>query len=573
MSITALNTTLAELGEAPQYDWSRLPKQQDFLTAPERFTLMSGGFGSGKTTALCAKAILLSVGIPNNLGFVGRMDGKALRASTMQSLYDMLPVEMLAKRNDQQGFLQFKREYGGSKIIYGDLKDIRDFKNVPLGWFALDQIEEAPKAVWDFLVGRLRRRTPVLDQYENKRQYWVIGTCQVPPSRHYALHGDVECRICHAPLPPFAETYAPDQDFPTWDLVIYNTYGFGAANPEGPNHWIFRLFAGLDGQFGESVGNQDERDRESYRAFQVTIYDGLKAGFVPRHYVNDLENLYRHDSLMWDRYLLGKWVEAEGLVYPAWNRETHLFVARSQPRHGDSLLRAAGNLYEYIDHGMSCPTAVGWVYVEPCDCGCGKTNYFILDEHYEGGKVVSYHAAQMKNHRMRFPELPISATYLDSQAFSKSLMSQVETATRKKDELYSVSDEYLDHGIICVPTQKDWDVGYNRISEILAVDPSHYHPFTGERGAPHLLVSDHCAKVIWEFETHKWKTVKNVLNPDGKPQTKDEPVDGNDHHMDGLNGFMASRPEDIIRFIEPKPEWDLEVELQGWAAPSSHMSA
>lgn len=562
------------MGEAPQFDWSRLPKQGEFLTAPERFTLISGGFGSGKTTALCAKAILLSVGIPNNLGFIGRMDGKALRASTMQSLYDMLPVELLHKRNDQQGFIQFKKEYGGSKIIYGDLKDIRDFKNVPLGWFALDQAEEAPKQVWDFLVGRLRRRTPILDQYSNKRQYWVYGRCGGSTMRHYALHGDTTCRVCHAELPPFAETYSPNQEFPDWDLLIYNTYGFAASNPEGTSHWLFQMFAGLDGQQGTSKGNQDERDKADYRAFQVTLYDGLQAGFVPAHYVRDLENLYRHEPLMWDRYILGKWVEAEGLIYPSWNRAYHLFHSSALRHDGTPILLERGKLYEYVDHGLSCPTAVGWIYVEPCECGCGRHNYFLLDEHYEGGQVVSYHALQIMQHRLRFAELPISATYLDSQAFSKTLMSQNDTATRRKDELYSVSDEYMDHQIFCVPNQKDWDVGHNRIKEALAIDPTHIHPITGERGAPHLLVADHCKYFIWEIETYKWKVAKNVVDMHGKGVHQDEPVDGNDNHMDGLNGFFASRPEIFIQFEIPTDDgWDVDKELAMWSVPSSHMSA
>ena len=273
---------------------------------------------------------------------------------------------------------------------------------------------------------------------------------------------------------------------------------------------------------------------------------------------------------MWDRYILGKWVEAKGLIYPSWDRQRNTFPARSLRADGRNLL-LDGQLYEYIDHGLSCPTAVGWLYVEQCTCGCGKHNYYLIDEHYEGAKVVSYHALQMFQHRLRFPELPIAATYLDSQAFSKTLMSSNDTATRRKDELYSVSDEYADHGIGCVPNQKDWNVGYNRISEALAVDPAHSNPFTGERGAPHLLVSDHCAKFIWEVETHKWKVLKNALDMEGKEIHKDEPVDGNDHHMDGLNGFFASRPEIFIRFEIPKAEWDLDVELANWALPSSHM--
>ena len=80
--------TLADTGEDVTYDWDRLPAQRDYLLSDADFTVCSGGFGTGKTTALCAKVIWLLL-IPNNLGYLGRMDGKALRASTIQTLDEM----------------------------------------------------------------------------------------------------------------------------------------------------------------------------------------------------------------------------------------------------------------------------------------------------------------------------------------------------------------------------------------------------------------------------------------------------------------------------------------------------
>lgn len=213
---------------------------------------------------------------------------------------------------------------------------------------------------------------------------------------------------------------------------------------------------------------------------------------------------------------------------------------------------------------MTAATAVGWVYTEHCDCGCGKPNFYLVDEHYEGGKVASYHSAQIKAHRARLGGLPIQATYLDSTAFGKTLMGQ--KGTKRQDELYSVADEYGDYDIWAIPNQKDWSVGYNRISELLLTDPNHTHPITGEPGSPHFLVSNTCTEFVTEIERYKWRIVKNAVEP-----THDEPADGHDHHMDGLNGFLASRPADVVEFIPPKPD-SLEWELAGWENPVSHMS-
>ena len=563
----SLSAALNEAGESSLWRWDKLPAQEAYLTAPEPFTCFSGGFGSGKTTALCAKVILLMTAIPNNLGYLGRLDGKSLRHSTMQSLLEMLPKEYIKKHNEQQGLITLHQEIGGSKLVYGDFKDLNDLKNIPLGFFAIDQMEEVKSNVWEYLAGRIRRRSPVLTQ-TGERQYYVEGTCPAnvvdAKGRHFSTSEAValqRCMLCEAPLPPFNDQTKENEATPPWDLIVYKRYGFGVCNPEGPSHWIYKTFSGLPGTHGVSVGIRD------HVAFHATIYDGKRAGFVDTEYVGNLENIYKDKPTMWDRFLLGKWVEAEGLVYPGWKRSIHSFHYRAA-RYDDGctpVIRPGGYLFEYIDHGLTAATAVGWVYTEPCLCGCNKTNYFVVDEHYEGGKTVSYHAAQIKSHRLRLNDYPIQATYLDSQAFSRTLMGG--KGTPKENELYSSADDYMDYDISVVPNQKDWPVGYDRISELLLVDPLHVHPLTGERGAPHLLVADVCHNFINEIEMYKWKVVKNALET-----RKDEASDGNDHHMDGLNGFLASRPAEVVHFVPPVSEFDLEMELQLFPTTVSHMS-
>ena len=220
-------------------------------------------------------------------------------------------------------------------------------------------------------------------------------------------------------------------------------------------------------------------------------------------------------------------------------------------------------MYEYIDHGFTAPTAVGWVVIQKCDCGCDRLNYYLVDEHYEKEKVVSFHAAGIRMHRERLP-YKLLATYLDSQAFSKTLMGG--TGTPRENELYSVADEYMDHQIFAVPNQKDWKAGHNRVGELLSIDPNHVHPVTGQQGAPHLFVLSHNVNFIYEIETYKWKKVRNQVT------VSDEPADGNDNHMDGLNGFITSRPTEYrpAMEVERDPVWVHELDMLEMA--KGHMS-
>lgn len=538
---------------------STIPVQMYDLEIEGTHNFIGNGVVAHNTTVLCAKVILLLL-IPNNLGYLGRLDGKALRASTMQSLYDMLPKEYLAQHNDQKGFLKLKPEYGGGKLIYGDFKDLNDLKNIPLGFFAIDQAEEIPEDVWKYLVGRLRRRNPILQA--GLRQYWVRGQCPKSGTRHFALHSDTSCRLCQSPLPAFNDTVPQGELLPVWDMVCYRNYGFGACNPEGPSHWIFQYFPGLPGKYHISGPG-----REGYKAYHATTWDGLNAGFVARDYVQNMERLYKDLPLMWERYLEGKWVEAEGLVYPTWKREYSVIPRYATKHDGGPLFDSNDGCFEFIDHGLAAPTAVGWVIIKDCDCGCDQLNYFLIDEHYEGEKPVSYHAQHIKAHRERLP-YPIKGTYLDSQAFSRTLIGQ--KGTPREDALYSVADEYMDHAIFPVPNQKDWDAGYNRINELLSLDPNHVHPITGKTGAPHLFVLDTCQNFINEIESYKWKKARNSIAGDHR----EEPQDGRDHLMDGLNGFLASRPMDIkwsAQTTTPDDD-DLLLDLDYYSTPSSHMA-
>lgn len=581
---TRLNSYLPSRGNAKEYDEGDLrfccvdsitpvgPTQMYDLEIEGAHNFIADGFVVHNTASLCARVILLLF-IPNNFGYLGRLDGKALRASTMESLYEMLPRQYVAKHNDQRGFLQLKAEYGGGKLVYGDFKDFNDLKNIPLGFFAIDQAEELPEAVWDYLTGRIRRKNPILHQ--GLRQYWVAGECSAPEasplqmaesqhvhwpglSRHFALHGEQTCARCSKPLPPYCETGGDLTTPPPWDLVCYGTYGFGVCNPEGPSHWIYRDFPGLPGTHGTSGPGLP-----GYFAVHATVYDGLNAGFVKADYVQGMEQRYATQQHMRERYLLGRWVEAEGLVYPAWDRTTQVIHRHDLHWNGGPLLSPEATLFEVIDHGLTAPTAVAWIAPQQCDCGCDQLDYFIIDEHYEGEKPVSYHSAAIKQHRERLP-YTLRATYLDSQAFSRTLLGQ--KGTPRVDSIYSVADEYGDHGIYPVPTQKDWDAGYNRISELCVKDPKHRHPVTGVLGAPHLYVFSHCTSFQHEVEAYKWKRARPGSTTGS---IVEEPQDANDHLMDALNGFLTSRPAETITFTMPIDEGELDFPN---FARTSHMA-
>lgn len=104
----------------------------------------------------------------------------------------------------------------------------------------------------------------------------------------------------------------------------------GTCNPDGPSHWLL-----------EFMKSNADVYRQSY-----TIYDNP---FLSSEFVSNLEKEYR-GSIYFDRYILGKWTKAEGLVYPFFDKEKHIFADSGN---------MIGEWYISVDYGTVNPTSMG----------------------------------------------------------------------------------------------------------------------------------------------------------------------------------------------------------------------
>lgn len=460
---------LGSTGEPIQFD--KLPIQSDFLfDMTNRFQAYGGGLGNGKTTAGCLKAFFLSFLFPGGCGYMGRLDGKEFRQTTLAEFKRLVPESFIAKKNDQLGYLRFKPQYGGSEIIYGDMKAER-FNNINLSWFYIDQAEEIDDERFQLLVSRLRRKVP------------MYGSDDKP----ILVNGE--------PL------LAP-------------TFGFCTFNPEGTSSFLWRHFH-----------PDSPEKKDGYKLYQASTYDGLKAGFIPQDYVDDMVRLFPPDARK--RYLDGSWDVFSGRIFPQFHQGTHcLDYIRPQPHW---------KIYESIDHGLINPTAVQWWGVDEFGIR------YLLDEHYEGdGKPVKHHCEVILAKRAQFKQ-GIAYTYLDSACWA--------TNQSKGGNVYAIVDEYNENGVFPIKGEKDWDTGYTRITQGLAADPALVHPETGELGAPRIFVSSHCTHFIKEALGYRWK--KNRITSQLR-NTPDEPMDYNDHHMDAWFYLEASRPNQPVLVVERK---------------------
>ena len=258
------------------------------------------------------------------------------------------------------------------------------------------------------------------------------------------------------------------------------------TNPASPNHW-----------FKEFLDSAD-RGVDVYLQ-EYTIYDNP---FLPQDYVRNLEAEYA-GTVWYDRYILGKWTLAEGLIFP--NFADALYT--TEP---------AGVVEKYrisIDYGTSNPfAALLWELVEGV--------WYAVDEVYYSGRDEGWQKTDNE--------------YLD---MLEDLIEPI------KDSLTS-------------SVTSPWGYTEDRTSKIpVIVDPSaasfiallrksdHFRPMHADNDVINgiretntairnglIKVNARCKNWVKEAQSYVWDT----------DSTEDKPIKNNDHLMDSMRYFVKT---------------------------------
>lgn len=105
-----------------------------------------------------------------------------------------------------------------------------------------------------------------------------------------------------------------------------------SCNPAGPTHW-----------FKENWIDKARERGALYLHFTLDDNPGLSEETIQRY-----KTMYT--GVFYQRYILGEWVRAEGLVYPMFSRDTHVVPSESV---------GGGRYYISIDYGTLNPFAMG----------------------------------------------------------------------------------------------------------------------------------------------------------------------------------------------------------------------
>ena len=186
---------------------------------------------------------------------------------------------------------------------------------------------------------------------------------------------------------------------------------FGTTNPDSPYHWLKTKFI-------------DRRDNLDMSLHHFNIEDNI---FLPKEYVRNLKKEYT--GVFYQRYIEGKWVLAEGLVYDIFDENKHTGEIINPDKFNNYIIG--------VDYGTNNPCTFGLYGFDEM-----LPVYLIKEYYWDGGaletrqKTDSQYADDMEEF---VGDKKIDAIYIDPSALSFI----TELRQRGKYTIKSANNEVL----------------------------------------------------------------------------------------------------------------------------------
>lgn len=283
--------------------------------------------------------------------------------------------------------------------------------------------------------------------------------------------------------------YAYGDEVTTWHEEVFqmlksrlrcrHSFFDGTANPESPYHFLKAFL---------------ESKADVY--CQTSTIDDNP--FLPPEFVENLKQEYA-GTVYYDRFVLGRWAAAGGLVYPFFSADDPRYVVDGfAPKHG-----SGGRYFVSIDYGTYNPCSMGlW-------CVAGGVATRFLESYYDGRKN-----GRQRTDEEHYAELErlTSGIPVDSIIIDPSAASFIETIRR--------------HGRYRVrPAENDVLNGIRVTACLLS--------------AGKMQIDRSCKDSLREFGSYRWDEKKHY----------DAVLKEHDHAMDDTRYFAATVLSKELRWV------------------------
>lgn len=238
------------------------------------------------------------------------------------------------------------------------------------------------------------------------------------------------------------------------------------CNPEGPYHWF-------------KTDYLDQLDQKNMIHLHFTMDDNLS---LSERVKERYKRMY--SGVFFQRFILGLWVLAEGIVYDMFNKSKHVVKTRDRPYE---------KYYVSIDYGTQNPTAFGlW--------GLFDGTWYKVKEYHHSGRDGEQKTDKEYSQDLKEFVGDLKVTYVIVDPSAASFKAQLkEDGFRVKDAINDVVN------------------GIRNVATALSEGMIKYN--------------DCCMHTQREFSSYIWD--EKAAN-----RGEDKPVKENDHHMDSDRYFV-----------------------------------
>ena len=478
--------------------------QDRFLKSTAKIQLYGGGFANGKTSASCIKAIQLAKDYPGSNGLMARSTYPKLNDTLRSEFVKWCPPDWVKSFPKSQNASNTCALTNGTTINFRYIAQqgkttqettTSNLLSATYDWAIVDQIEDPEIVHKDFLdiLGRLRGMTPYVGIDENMPKNgprWLVVTCN--PTRNWV----------------YREIVKPIHDL---ERGVVNEKLLCETNSAG-----------------KVTLNDDKKPTPIIELYEGATYEN--ASNLEPDFIQTLEATYK--GQMRDRFLMGRWLAYEGLVYPDYDEDLHVNSSHSIHDYYRRLVQSGAELtyLEGYDYGLAVPSCYICGFVDE------HGNIFLMDGFYEKEMLIDVQIARIKDIRQKHNIPSGNRIYADPSIFRRS-PGQGKLAGKSTAQMFS------DSGVHCVRGNNNISNGIIKVSQYLVPLRNHQNPITGVYDSPYLYISDELDFISNEFTDYYWKR-------DTTGDITDVPIDKNDHSMDTIKYMLTDRPA-ISKLIVP----------------------
>lgn len=144
------------------FGYKPLEIHKPFHTSTAYERVMFGGYGSGKSWALCAEAIATGLEQPGGEHIVIRKTIPSLRDTTEAIFVGLLPDPFLAQCiiKKMGGHIESLQFPNGTKYMFRGLDDWMKLKSLSVAWIWYDEVDEIDQESYEGMMSRVRQREP-----------------------------------------------------------------------------------------------------------------------------------------------------------------------------------------------------------------------------------------------------------------------------------------------------------------------------------------------------------------------------------------------------------------------------